>query len=372
MLRGHYLLTCVTAAVAFFGATTGAVRAADEGATAGVLLLQSGGVLSGEISTSGDRYLVRGDKSRFDVAASQVLLVCSSLEDAYEQQRRRIARPSVESHLSLAEWCLRYELTKQAALELADARKLDARHPRLSLLERRLAVIVEPRSADSVARKTESASEKQMAELRILDAMAAELPSGTLERFTRKVQPMLVNSCTTSGCHQPNGQQEFQLDRAMLHGLSNRRTTLRNLSATLALVDRGAPQQSRLLTLPLETHGGSKSPLFGPRQEEQVQVLAEWVSLVTGMAIPRRELAATADTTRRPTNQQARGPHPPTMPTPAAKMLSAQADAAIFDGMPPVRYGVEAASWQPKDEFDPELFNRQLATPAGAGGPLAP
>jgi hypothetical protein len=371
MLRGHFLITFVWAAVAVLGATTVAARAADEGATAGVLLLQSGGVLSGEISTSGDRYLVRGEKSRFDVAASQVLLVCSSLEDAYEQQRRRLARPSAESHLTLAEWCLRYELTKQAALELADARKLDARHPRLALLERRLAVIVEPRTADPVAGKTESASEKQMAELRKLDAMAAELPSGTLERFTRKVQPMLVNTCTTSGCHQPNGEQEFQLDRAVLHGLSNRRTTLRNLSATLALVDRGAPQQSRLLMLPRETHGGGKPPLLGTRQEEHLQMLAEWVSLATGKAIPRAELAAAGDATLRPTNQQAHDPHSPTLPTPAAKMLSAQADAAIFDGMPPVRYGVEAASWQPKDEFDPELFNRQSVTAAGAGGPLA-
>src|SRR6185312_8747028 len=111
------------------------------------LVLRSGGVLVGQITQAGERYLVRGDKSQLDVAASQVLLVAKSLEDAYEQQRGQTPRPTAESHLVLAEWCLRYNLLDQAKRELADARQLDDHSPRLGLLERRLAVVLEPRAA---------------------------------------------------------------------------------------------------------------------------------------------------------------------------------------------------------------------------------
>ena len=101
-----------------------------------------------------------------------------------------------------------------------------------------------------------------------------------LELFTRKVQPVLVNNCTASKCHQPGGRQSFQLDRALLRGEANRRTTMQNLSATLALVDRAHPEVSPLLTVPRQTHGGMTGPVFGPRQEQAFKHLADWVALV--------------------------------------------------------------------------------------------
>jgi hypothetical protein len=214
----------VVASIAVMSA--GVLLRAEEPPTRGVLLLHTGGVLQGSITATGDRYVVQSEKSRIDVAANQVAMVCSSLDDAYERQRTQLARPTAESHLALAEWCLRHGLVDQAAAEISEARSFDARHPRIALLERRLAVMRSPRASTAITGSPESANDKQLAELRTLEAMAAKLPAGTVERFARKVQPLLANGCTTSGCHQPNGKQEFQLDRAVLHGLSNRRTTL--------------------------------------------------------------------------------------------------------------------------------------------------
>ena len=116
-----------------------------------------------------------------------------------------------------------------------------------------------------------------------------DLPEAAIERFTRKVQPVLVNNCTTSGCHQPGGTQKFQLDRAILHGMANRRSTMHNLAATLELVDRERPQLSPLLTMPREAHGGMEEPVFGPRQEQAFRHLVEWVALVTNAVTAERE-----------------------------------------------------------------------------------
>src|SRR4030095_5245611 len=99
-------------------------------------------------------------------------------------------------------------------------------------------------------------------------ASVNEVPSGVVELFTRKVQPVLVNNCSTSGCHQSGGKQSVQFDRALLRGEANRRSTMHNLEAALALVDRAHPDQSPLLTVPRKKHGGTAGAIFGPRQEQ--------------------------------------------------------------------------------------------------------
>ena len=113
----------------------------------GVLLLNSGGVLHGQISVAGERYVVTSKNSVVDVPASQVALVAESMADAYAQQRKQLPRETAEAHLALADWCLRYELLEPAAQELADAHRLDPRDPQVALLERRLAVARLPKAS---------------------------------------------------------------------------------------------------------------------------------------------------------------------------------------------------------------------------------
>jgi hypothetical protein len=320
-------------------------------------------VLRGAISQNGDRYVVRGEKSEMDVAATQVVIVGKSLHDIYEQQRGQMVRPSAEPHLALAEWCLRYELLDDAARELETARSLDVHHPRVALLQRRLAVVQAPRRSAAASGEASKAKESLVDELRDLEAIAGELPSGTVERFARRVQPLLVNNCTTSGCHQPGGEQKFQLDRAVLHGLSNRRTTLRNLSAVLALVDRDAPPSSELLSIPTEPHAGRKPPLLGKLHEEHLTTLAEWVALATGTDVRPSDVASAdaMEQDRAAEKSPSREVHQASaaMPTPAEQMRIDQENATIFENLAPPRYGVDLRPWQPKDEFDPEIFNRQ-------------
>jgi hypothetical protein len=367
----------------------------------GVLVLNDGGVLHGHVSREGDRYIVVGAKSRVEVAANNVAISCGSMAEAYVEQQRRLPHDTAEAHLALADWCLRYNLLLQADLELQAARRIDSHSSQLDLLQRRLNVAAQatgPRAP--VVNETEEEKERLAAETVRLEAIAAELPAGAVERFTRKVQPLLVNNCTTAGCHQMGGKQMFQLDRAVLHGQSNHRTTLGNLAATLALVNRDAPQLSLLLTVPRAEHAGMKQPIMGSRQDQQYRQLEEWVAAVTGTPMPPDDKAAVANaagdagskrstvserprkgTASRAASSQPR-PFHPDIEQPVASTADKAADATDRSDSTATResaviqaeYGeplpfqqlrqrkrptAQLKTWQPKDAFDPEIFNRQ-------------
>jgi hypothetical protein len=336
----------------------------DEAADAApkTIVLEDGGVLNGNVSLVGDHYVVTTLGSEIRIAPANVLFICDSLEEAYELRREKIARPDAASHLALADWCLRYNLVSQATRALADARRLDPLHPRVGLLERRLAAATTPRP-QSAPRATSAAviqappvSETARANAAPIDA----LPDGAVERFTRKVQPILVNNCTVSGCHQPGGLQQFQLDRSLLHGLGNRRTTMRNLAATLAIVDREQPQLSPLLTVPRETHGGMDRPIIGPRQQPAFEHLVDWVALVTNTEDDREEAAkpdsapklASYDEHAMATVTETNSPTPTNL-GPSTVVRENAPEQPL-----PIRYGAQLRAWQPKDPFDPEIFNR--------------
>ncbi len=365
--RGKFLCS-LALAVAICGS-------ASAGNQESVVVLRSGGVLHGKVSVSGERYVVTQPKSVVDVPAPQVLLVANSMDDAYRRQRQQLPHDTSEAHLGLAEWCLRYNLIKPAEQELADARRLDPRDPRVSLLERRLIVASQPKKSPpspAPAKPHDESPSKE--ELQKLDALVKELPPGVVERFTRKVQPLLVNNCTTSGCHQAGSQQDFQLDRAVLHGLSNRRITLRNLVATLALVDRDAPQQSDLLSIPRHSHGGMDRPILGPRHESQLTQLVDWVGLVTETSVATEPIAALSDVDTAPIQSL----EPLGRQGKPSRFLDRDVAPANFDDpqqpLRPkgeVKFGLDLRPWQPNDEFDAEIFNRLKPDPATQSGTTA-
>jgi hypothetical protein len=197
-----------------------------------------------------------------------------------------------------------------------------------------------------------------------------ELPPEAIERFTRKVQPVLVNNCTTTGCHQRGGTQKFQLDRAILQGMSNRRSTMQNLAAALELIDHDQPQLSRLLVVPREAHGGMPGPIFGPRREQAFKHLAEWVALVTQTATnePAETASAFVDNLLADTpismDRLTSPIYRVSANTPELPETGDVEQARFREPITPIeakrlRIGAQLERWQPRDPFDPEIFNRQ-------------
>ena len=328
-----------------------------------VLVLQDGGVLVGRITREGERYLVKRGGAEVQIPPARVMLVATSLEAAYQQRRQQLARPTADAHLALAEWCLRYDLLDQAERELADARRLDARHGGLAVMERRLAMAIERRDTQAAIQPASKSQSPVVDQPAHVPSAIGDLPAGVVERFTRRVQPILVNNCTTSGCHQPGGAEKFQLDRALLRGLSNRRSTMHNLTATLELVDRRQPQLSPLLTVPRRTHGGTKGPIFGPRQEPAFRHLVDWVALVTQtQSLQHVTPAAAADA-----DVVTAGGRLPSRWTSPVMRVGKRADERVAKSSTTGKG--KPVAWLPRDPFDPEIVTRQNASQPNAAGP---
>src|SRR4051812_10191416 len=351
------------------------------------LMLQDGGLVEGRITPAADRYIVARLGGQMQVAKSRVTFTCRTLEEAYAHRREQINDQKPEPHLALAEWCLRYGLLDSAEPELAEARRLESDHPRLALLERRLERM---RSQPAATPKVTTPSKAHVAnanEPAIKSSATIDLPDGVVVRFTRKVQPILVNSCTASACHQPGGRQSFQLDRAILRGEANRRSTMHNLEATLALVDRESPEQSPLLVIGRKKHGGMAGPIFGPRQEQAFKHVTDWVALVAPPAKPvegeetieeapaavlqaeprkatsQLSIADTKTVKRDVASNDKRGHRTPVTPKVAASPVK---EAVALENEEPrtlrqphhLLYGGHVEPWRPRDAFDPEIFNR--------------
>src|SRR3954453_12233613 len=103
-----------------------ATTATGDDAQPGVLLLNDGGALEGQLTRDGDWYIVARAGSQIQVALNRVQFVGRSLHDAYVNRRDHLTQNTAELHLALAEWCLRYNLTQEARTELDVARSLDA------------------------------------------------------------------------------------------------------------------------------------------------------------------------------------------------------------------------------------------------------
>ena len=234
-----------------------------------------------------------------------------------------------------------------------------------------------------------------------LNRMVRDLPRASVEAFSRAVQPVLLNRCTTSGCHGPHCTSRFRLLRTRPGSHPRRLVTQRNLHATLQWVDRSEPGASPLLTVPLEPHGQTEA-LFDERHAVQYRQLADWI-----LGLPAREHSDDAAESTVPETVSLHD----NLPVQASQSLrrtpqqdlsssygfglgpvhSASAGVSSNSGGPDPLAGMQTtpgADWTkwsssvkrgrmpkrfvPVDPFDPEIFNRQFLRDAGpTGRPVA-
>ena len=329
----------------------------------GVLLLRNGEVIRGRIASAGDDYDVGLPDGEIRIRAVDVEFVGRDIEQCYEQQRSAIESGKPEEHLSLAEWCLRHRLLKQAAHEIGDAVALEPAHPKIALLERRLKLLAEETQSEKAPRgkPTERVQVEQ------LDRMVRGMPPGSMEVFTQTVQPLLVNHCSSAGCHGPQSGTSFRLMRVAAGRGGSRRTTQRNLHATLALVNREAPGTSALLTVPVRAHGPGKVPVFTDRQASQYRQIVLWVNNVANYSGP--QAPAKLSEPAAPLLQTVAASKVPPIAARDFAESAAAAHAAVPGAAASVvrqpqrkepQRGAAADEYVPRDDFDPELFNRGL------------
>jgi hypothetical protein len=364
---------------------------------AGVVLLHNGELIAGKIIPAGDRYDVHLETGEIHLRRSEVAMVCRDADECYRHKRSGIEVGRVQDHLELAEWCLRHRLLAAAEIELKAARAADAAHPRIKLLEARLALSREPAPQEPAKAIAKTAHETPA-------AADMTLPAGAMEGFANTIQPILLNYCAKGGCHAGHRGAPMQLER--LHPRqAGRLATQRNVQKVLLLVDRQQPMASRLLVAPIRPHGSAKGPVFTSRQQSQYRQLTEWVQLVAGVSKAQQPLpledrtapllqnvpGADGRTAEAPSAAGA-GSRPPEM-LPAglveagesSRIPASSADQAftreelqargllqqaLCDQVP--GRPAAPAAFVPKDPFDPEIFNRRFFGPAGESASTGP
>ena len=320
-------------------------RSADNSAPAqpGILVLRNGEILEGQISQKDDRYVVVLTDGEIRLLARDVDFLCHSLDEAYEVQSKRIVGQRIEDRLQLANWCMRNNLIVPAAREITAAKAIDPNDRRAAVLERRLQEMLNPTTEESASKEsadTESASASDPLEKPVkatlpantddLERLARNLPRGTLESYSTTILPMLLNHCSTAGCHSVGTQSKFVLLRPTPGSATARRLTLRDLHNTLDWIDYDTPASSKLLTSARQAHGTCTAPAIEKEESREYQQLVSWIILATQGE--KNAGAIPASVTGRPTPKTVI--HPVRKPMEAAANVNGAAPQASADPSP--------------------------------------
>ena len=327
-----------------------------------LLLLRNGNVLEGEITQAGDYYVVLLGTSEIRLPARDVEAQVATLEEAYQLKKFGLFGRGAEPHLKLAEWCLRHGLHARCGEQLVEATRIEAEHPQIAQIERRLALATEvkPTIAPTAAKPASSVTVRSDE----LEKVIRALPKASVERFAAVVQPLLLNRCGANQCHGTNSKAEFHVLRPTLGQAATQRFTQRNLYAALQYIDAANPDESPLLVLPQRQHGSSLVAVFDKQTQKQLEDLKDWVRLTiaapepatpatipTGEAATLSQPATGADATPQSVQQQSYG-----------TSVSVQTMRPTIDA--PTAPGPKAGGdrFVPRDPFDPEIFNRRFGT----------
>lgn len=346
----------------------------------GVLVLHGGQVLQGKIEQTGDLYRVGLPGGEIRIRANSVAYHCATIEEAYGRRRASIRMDSADDHLELARWCQHNGLLGASARELADAMAADPHHPGIPYLERQLNAALAPASAPPTT-KTPDLPDREGPTDAELDRLIRQMPPGTVEEFTSAIQPLLLNSCTVSGCHGPASAGRLRLLRSRSGYAPTRRLTQRNLHAVLECIDRKQPGKSPLLVEAARAHGAAVRPPLDEKGLEKIEQIARWVHRVAG-AGPSQALAplatSQAEPGKRTGSPSGTAPVHPWPPSTSGEVRAASFNEPVdspgapgprpreantagnnHGDHPSVQRGAKIEQFAPVDPFDPEIFNRR-------------
>eukprot|EP00913_Durusdinium_trenchii_P013335 g12516.t1 len=245
-----------------------------QGTTPTLLVLKNGRVVDGRITQNAGGYLVDFKNGSMLVPRSQVLLQAGSRREAYLKLREASPRKSITGNLRLARWCIVNQLYSQAKREINEALALNPSHGEARRMMVRLEEML-ARDAKPEVRPRPTLAERMTAPPA---KSLAGLSRDAARDFVGKVQPILMNSCATSGCHGPQSKNGFRLSRVRISNSGRRGLSERNLATTMRFIDPRRPDASPLLTKPTGNHGRRGQPVFrGRAGARQHELLRQWV-----------------------------------------------------------------------------------------------
>ncbi|MDG2104532.1 MAG: hypothetical protein P8J91_12350 [Pirellulaceae bacterium] len=320
------------------------------------VVLKTGSVYSGQLEFGGGKYIIhRNNGSSVRFHQGEVDFVTHSLEAAYQQLRSRLDDDDVIGHQRLAQWCLKNRQVENSQTQLALLKRLPGGQKSLKLLERQIKEMANPKSEQTpveLAAYTEAVTEgvRRLPSTKPLLASRDDLKKSldsysreSLREFNRGVHQRIVNGCAAARCH-GDAENSLRLWRVDNRGGLTSTGIQRNLHAISRYIDRNDPQQSTLLKYVSEVHGDMDAPAYDPTSHHY-HAIRDWIlgTAITGELSGQQpdELISQTGFLDRP--QPASG-----------KVMQGELIPA------PVDLSVEEKRFVPRDEFDPQLFNREF------------
>ncbi|WP_182870761.1 hypothetical protein [Stieleria mannarensis] len=283
------------ALMAFAAAATPLTSLADESSQAASqqeswVLLRNGNVLCGQVAKIGSTVTItRSDQSKINLPGNQVETVGRSLSQLYQYRRGNRFQGDLKRLHADVRWCLRNGLLQEAAQDALEARALDPADPNTVQLLRQIAAVIRQQSAPSqvdaatpavqtVSHESPIADDRMMA-----DETDAAPPNGLPEKlvyeFTARIQPILMNRCTS--CHARDGrnEREFQIHTALTSRWAPKDVARENLQAVMKYVDQAAPGNSLIRLRASDGHGGRRHS-FGNEGSAMMANLDRWLMQV--------------------------------------------------------------------------------------------
>jgi hypothetical protein len=144
----------------------------------------------------------------------------------------------------------------------------------------------------------------------------------------------------------------MRLDQWAVEGKGNPELIRRNLDAVLAQISAVDPPSSPLIVRARQSHGMRRGEMSKPLNSYQAALLLNWLSEAAGIE-PEAEVQETT---------------PVPSPVGEESFTSDDAPASKPRSVSPAA----DAEFKPRDEFDPEIFNRRVAeSAASAASPAA-
>ena len=245
-----------------------------------VLVLRTGRVMKGRIKTISTGWLVSTDRGNAVIPFEQVHFDADDLNSAYLRLRIQNGRPTVASHLRLAEWCLSQNILAEAARELRDALEKDPANETARLMLNR--VDNEIRRRTPQPEPSEQPNDVVILRDREIEAPADEVRSlsglspDTAREFVASIQPLLLNKCGNARCHGSVAKNEFKLTKLRSGSGNSRVVSERNLAAVLKDLQPGPSNRTRLTAIVRGTHVG-KTIFNGRYGAVQMATLQTWM-----------------------------------------------------------------------------------------------
>ncbi|QDV26894.1 hypothetical protein [Aureliella helgolandensis] len=278
-------------------------------AQSGVLLLKTPknleSVVSGQLSLKGDTYeVVAAEDSRVWIPRDRVLFVGRDILDAYEFKRNGIVSWSVGDHYQLTRWCLINQLLEQATEHYTEVAKLAPGHRRVSQLsvELQKKLLEDGEFRDYlglpplIAASSNQFAPQPVPGESVIAASGSDVapirPEVSLW-FSQKVQPILINRCSQSGCHGSASHNGLRLLEP--YAKSYARLSTANLLSVRNYLGTDANSAAPLVSYAINAHGQQRAPGIGFNEQELVHELQSWIAFARSPVMPALATSTTTE-----------------------------------------------------------------------------